>query len=512
MPRALYRCFAPALALLAILAAGACTVPLAPGFHIDREQAQAEFISGSAPHLHIHITNHLTNTGNAPLSVLNANLPNPTAVARENLRITIDGADASVEPLSSEAAPSRSSAPFEIRLPKPWTEKQRITLEIDFDIAAANNRSVLLAANAFAVDSHAWFPRFEAPKHFFAKGEERAEPTEIVVVVPHDFAALSSGQATGRKARANEIEYRFRVRRYDSEPFLVGGRYNRQAAKASDSTIYFWTFAGLPADAVQRAGDQMGAAAAFFDSTFGLRSQKGKPPIWIIESPASGASQPSDAERQPRLSQSLPNVVLLAPDVIAERIAHGQITDAELTLLAETWTRWVAFPRSDERFLGPSLATYAVEAWHESREGESQRRARIADLLRAYDASETGKSARRAASASASGQKAPPPEAMSREKASLFLVALDDQCTPTRVHQGLAYSLTSLRGREYGYDDLRAGLHSQGCTELGPTFREWLNHPGIPEDFRNRYGAGAPATSSAPGNAAPSGAAAKVAR
>jgi len=262
--------------------------------------------------------------------------------------------------------------------------------------------------------------------------------------------------------------------------------------KGANPPVYLWTVSALPAAAAQSAGQEIAAAAAFFDSTFGPRAQKKKPPIWVVEGPAPGITRAADSEA-PR-SHSLPNLVLLSPDSIAQNIAIGQFTDPELTLLAESWTRWIAFPRPDERFLGLSLAAYAVDAWHESREGASARRARISALLRAYDASHPPDSQ---PSTAAAPKKPPPQETMSPEKASLFLDALEDKCSASHFRQGLAYSLGSLRGREYGYDDLRAGLYSQGCSALGPLFREWLDHPGIPEEFRSRYSQANPAAGSA---------------
>lgn len=477
-------------ALAVVLLTSACTVPLAPGFRIEHEQAQAEYLVGAAPaqRFHAHITYHAVNSGNAPLSVIKAVLPNPATVARENLRVTFDGAEATVQPLPVDSAAPRSSSPFEVRLAKLWIERQRVRAEIDFDISASNNRSVLLAADGFALDNYAWFPRLDAPKHFLAKGDERAPITEISIVVPRDFLALSSGVPLGKKQRGNELEHRFRIRPNDSNPFIVAGRYRQQSVKAAEAAVYFWTFSNLSSDAAQNAGREIATAASYFDSTFGVRSEKGRPPIWIVESPS-----PADSPAPP--SQSLPNVVVLAPDVIAQDIAHNQVTDAVLRLLAETWTRWSAFPRADERFLGPSLATYAVDCWHESREGESSRRARIADLLRAYDE----RYSTPAPPVAGATQKPRPPETRSREKASLFLAALEDQCGATQVRKGMAYSFTVLRGREYSYDDLRAGVASQGCTGLGRMFHEWLEQPGIPEDFRNRYASANSTASAAPG-------------
>jgi hypothetical protein len=500
-PSALGARFALSIAALIITLACGCAVPLAPGFHIEKEQAEAQYVANPNPRLHVHATYHVQNTGNTPLSLLDVNLPNPAVVARENLRVTVQGTAASIEPSAETLPPTHTTAPFQIHFEKEWSEKQRIAIEIDFDITATNNRSVLLAGNGFALDNFAWFPKFEAPKRFLGKGDDRADPTEISILVPQSFFALSSGEPLGKKTRSGQLEYRFRIRRYDPDPFLVAGHYNQQSSRVADSTVYLWTFAALSADA-QHAAEQLAAAASFFDSSFGARAPKKKYPIWLAEIPSAAITPTPDSQattsESPSRSQSLPNVILLTPEEVAQTISRGQVTDAELTLLAETWTRWIAIPRPDECFLGPSLATYAVRAWHESREGNSAHRAQIAALLSAYDASHT--SIQNSQPTAPVAKKTPAQETMSREKATLFLAALEDQCTPSRFRQALAYSLNALRGREYGYDDLRAGLHSQGCAELGPTFREWLGQPGIPKEFRSRHGAGetAPAPSTPP--------------
>jgi aminopeptidase N len=39
-------------------------------------------------------------------------------------------------------------------------------------------------------------------------------------------------------------------------------------------------------------------------------------------------------------------------------------------------------------------------------------------------------------------------------------------------------------------EDLRAAVEAASHRDLSELFRAWMNHPGVPEDFRTRYAAG----------------------
>ena len=57
--------------------------------------------------------------------------------------------------------------------------------------------------------------------------------------------------------------------------------------------------------------------------------------------------------------------------------------------------------------------------------------------------------------------------------------------------------LADRRGRDIALEDLVAALEAEAHEPQGPFVRQWLKHPGIPEEFRARYAmAVAPAANS----------------
>ena len=76
---------------------------------------------------------------------------------------------------------------------------------------------------------------------------------------------------------------------------------------------------------------------------------------------------------------------------------------------------------------------------------------------------------------------------MNLAKAELFLLALEAQCGKEKLRRALAWMVRSLRGKPVDYEDLRSALEAETRQNLSEFFRVWLNHPGIPGDFRARY-------------------------
>ena len=84
-------------------------------------------------------------------------------------------------------------------------------------------------------------------------------------------------------------------------------------------------------------------------------------------------------------------------------------------------------------------------------------------------------------------QESPEQRRIALAKAPLFFIALEDAYGEAPVRAGLNRLVTLLRGREVGYDDLRAALEESIAKNLAEPFRIWLYGKGIPKDFRGRY-------------------------
>jgi aminopeptidase N len=47
--------------------------------------------------------------------------------------------------------------------------------------------------------------------------------------------------------------------------------------------------------------------------------------------------------------------------------------------------------------------------------------------------------------------------------------------------------IQALRGSTYGWHDLRSAVEGESAQNLASMFRDWLNQPGLPADFRARH-------------------------
>ncbi len=72
-------------------------------------------------------------------------------------------------------------------------------------------------------------------------------------------------------------------------------------------------------------------------------------------------------------------------------------------------------------------------------------------------------------------------------RAALFFVALEDLCGRGNLRAAFEQIVRVRGGNEVADEELRAAVEAASQRDLAEMFRTWLNHPGIPEDFRARY-------------------------
>jgi hypothetical protein len=149
--------------------------------------------------------------------------------------------------------------------------------------------------------------------------------------------------------------------------------------------------------------------------------------------------------------------------------------------------------RSDtDTLLGRGLGLFAVALAAEARGGQPARQAEIVRLLAEYD---------RAGAAGEEPSLLRPPEqstpqqlAANALKAALFLADLDDLAGANKFEEAMQrLQLTMVgRGLTLSLDDLRASLETSAGIPMADVFRQWLNHPGVPDSFRDRYSPSSP--------------------
>lgn len=473
-----------ALLLAGLSLCAACAVPLGPGFLVRKELLEVRFVPTSPPHLEIRATFDLRNSGNAPLDSLDVSLPDEKLFGRSNLRVELDGALVSPRP-APDAPPSTLRVPFA----SPWPQKTQHTLVISYDLmqSADSPAPLGIADNSFFLSTEDWYPLPRAPKGLFAYGDARPRRFDLVVRVPDGFLVHAAGQVKGKRRRAAESEFRFRISTDDFFPFVVAGRYHEQQYKDSNGAVLFWTFQPLPADRVHRVGPALVSTAKNFGAVFGSPwPGKRQLPMRIVERRFPQGTLHSGSGTA--TFDHFPAGALIHPN----GFAVGSASEDSLTLVEQswpwTWAQDVARPSAaPDETLQHALIHYAALLAELSRSNGAPRPFRVQSFLRSFE--NLSATAKEIPVALLMPNDPEPQYAIGNWKAALFLVALEDEIGTDNLHRALRQMIQGLRGSTYSFTDLRSAAEVASGKNLAEFFRLWLNQPGIPADFRARYAA-----------------------
>lgn len=468
------------LALAGVLLLSACAMPLAPGYTVEQQQFEVRYVPGAPAHLRVRASYALRNTGNRDLSFIDTALPGGQALGRQNLRVSLEGREVSVQPASG-AGDQLVRIPFD----PPWPLKQRRSLLVEYDLAPTPPGSSLLAVNdsSFHIRDADGFPALRPPKGFLAKGGRRPKEIRLVVQVPDDFRVFAAGRELRSHRQDNAIEHRFRIPREDFEPFVVAGRYQEQRITASGGMVLFWTLQPLPAQQAQVAGARLARTFETFRAAFGPLG-KSDSSVRVIEAPARLGERFFRAAEA--AGAAAPRVALLDRQAFGLGVSSDAFLDLAEHQLAHTWFGLLIAPRPEAALvLGEGLCEYAVVVAAEARNGDAERRRRVAVLLRQYD--ETRAQAGERPLLALASDFTPPLRDVAAFKAALFYLALEDQYGKEKVRRALADLVSSLRFRQAADAELRAVLEQETKQDLFDFFRIWLNQKDIPADFRVRY-------------------------
>ncbi len=259
-------------------------MPLGPGYKVERESLEVRYVGSEPAHLAVRATYRLSNVGNRALDFVDVKLPDEKTFGRGDPHGRVDGQGTALA-----VAPGGESGEVRVPFSPPWSQKQRHTLEIEYDLAPSPPGGALIAVNeeAFHLRAFGWFPDLQEVKGLFAIDVVRPEPTEVSVQAPNDFLVVSRGQPEHevRKSKSEvrksesrgqgaEVEHRFRLRRHDLDPFVVAGRYQEQRVQTADGSIVFWTLKPLPNDQAQAAGRRLATTWKLYQTIFGSGSKQ----------------------------------------------------------------------------------------------------------------------------------------------------------------------------------------------------------------------------------------------
>jgi len=465
-------------------------VPLAPGYQILKESREVNFNAGPPPELQVRTSYMLRNSGLSDLAFIDVIFPNEKIYGRTKLRVEWNGHEVTPEALPPEY---QKEHPDTLRLPcdPPWARKEERGLQINYSFVspAEQGARVTLGADNFHLGSRGWIPLPQPPNRVLAPYPERPPKTFYTVRVPNNFLVLAGGTPAGRKKAENETEYRFQLRTNDLPAYIVAGRYvdsSPREKSADNSAVSFWTkqpLQGDPAAAAQR----IAAAWSALQQDFGSL-EKNIPGPHIVESPELRARS-RDADQS--AAASFPGGALVNSSALALGFQSEELTQGINQALAHSWFGVEMYPAEDAAVgIGEGLPNYATIVVDEASGGEPARRRRIQQFLHTY---ETG--VQKTAGMPASEQSIVttmlydpfPRRRIAAAKAALFFVALEDTYGEAPVRKGLAQVVALLRGKEVGFNDLRAALEQTTGKNLAEPFRVWLYSTGMPQDFRNRY-------------------------
>lgn len=485
------RHLAAALAILIALCTAACGVPVAPGYKIVKESRDVRYVPGPPAALAIRSRFTLRNSGASELHFVDVTFPAKRNYGRENLRVEVNGHAVVPQPVPKEYRGDELNT-LRIPLNPAWRRGQKRELSVEYMLRSPANSGadITIGEGNFHLGWSGWAPQPQPPNHLLSPYPARPRKMQYTVGVPAGFVVLARGKRKSRKKRRGGIEYRFALRKGDLAPFVVAGRYVTWPRKSRRHSAVFWTLKPLnenPAPAAKEiAGDWRILAKDFGSLGKNLAPH-------IVESPELNGYIP-DAEGR-AAAVAFPGGALVNPAALALGVNSGPFLDLVSHALAHNWFGEEIYPSRDAALgLGEGLPEYATIVIDEARKGSAGRRQRIEKFLRKYNAalkngSETPLGDTMLNSPAAQRQ-------IALAKAPLFFVAIENKCGEAPTRTGLRQLLRILRGKEVGYDDLRAALEDATHKDLAKLFREWLYHKGIPAGFLKRYEAGEAGTSS----------------
>ena len=477
-----FRYFFPVALCAGAFLATSCVQPLGPGFRFIDRQTEIRAVPDAprGPGLHVRVADRFNNAGNRPLHSLEARLPEGPTFGSQNLRVTVDGREVSPQRVN-DADRRLMRAPFD----PVWEQHQprEIITEWDWMSEPAGRGTVAASAEAFYIADETALPLWQTPTGVFARGGPDPVDSNLTVVAPPDYRVLAPGKPLKPGTVGNLVAHRFKIRpKEDFLPYVVAGRYLEQKPRTPQVEVSFWTLQPLDGQQAQTAAARLASSMQAYMDFFGPAS-KSKTAVYIVEAPGdlpAEFGEPGDAG-----SGSFPGGVLLDRRALTQGVANESILELAEYELARTWFGWRVMPASEDQILmGRGVGLYGLILAAEGR-GPDERNRMVALLLERYD------EARRIA---ADRRLLEPPAGYSRAeristgyRAALFFAALEDLCGRDNLRSAFRRIVRVRAGDEVAHEELRAAVEAASQRDLAEMFRTWLNHSGIPDEFRSRY-------------------------
>ena len=469
------------LALLSVLFLG-CAVALGPGFNQAYRSVDVSATSIEPTHVHVQVSDKLKNIGNRSLAYLDVALPDGPSFGTTNVSVKVDGKAVADLRIARESGPS-------LRIPfnPPWPQSQEREIAFSYDLdPAPQGRGVVAAtAEGFYLADPNVFPVWRPPLGPFAQGSLRAQTQQLEVTVPADFRVLAVGREQRIERQGESVRHRFEILGAEFPPYLIAGRYQEQRVDTQAGAVVFWTRESLDEKIARIAAQRLAATNGTYEDVFGLITTSHLP-IHVVETSAELAPI---LVASPNISAaSFPEGVLFDPRSIALGLASDPVLDLADYELARTWFGWHVRPRPEaDLLLGRGMALFATLHAAERRGGTPARQQEIVRLIATYDSLGTAKDEKPGFGPAVGYSRQ---EATAKSyKGALFLLSLEDIAGEEKFHGALHRILTDMAGQEIGSAELRSAVEAEAGRNLAGEFRAWLDHPGLPAEFRAHYAA-----------------------
>jgi hypothetical protein len=455
-----------------------CAVSLGPGYTIQKQTLEVRFVPSPEPHLAVHSTYQLVNSGNQPLESLRVAVPSAQAFHRASISARWN--DRTIAPQEvGTASSSEYGDTAELRFPESWQPKQKRTLILEYNLSSGSHLGSYLAVSPYTFFAYpeSWNPSLLPPKGIFGAGGVPPKKWTISVRVPSGFLVHASGAIGKRATSDGDWIYSFTQQPHGFAPFVAGGQYVETKIDSSGRDVRFWMHKPVELGVAQNTAASVSTRARYYATEYGT--------------PASGARAIRFLEcvipAQNFGCGALPETILVDQAWVARGLAEQKFYDDANFALAYTWFGGMARVAFDQYPLPmDALAPYAGwEAQAVEDGGGGARAERIRSLIADFDKH-----------AATCQEKIVLPLAAGTggctysaawTKSGLFFFALEDKIGCSPLHRALKSMLADRRGRDIALEDLIAAMDAESREPLGPSVRQWLKHPGIPEEFRARY-------------------------
>jgi hypothetical protein len=459
-----------------------CTAAFGPGYTIEKQEIRVHFLLGPEPHLVLDGDYTLRNTGNQPLSELEVRLPGRRRFHFSNAQALWDNTNVS---LGVSPANDRNEL---LTLPAPWLVSGIHTLHLSIELQSrqGDEKTLGLTSDAFFLPAQGWSPELLPARGAFATGGVPPKKWNLSVSVPGEFLVHTSGESQKRSRRGGEVTVRAEQTIHDYYPFVIAGKYQSAQIGEGDQKVYLWTRTAQPSGSLQQASDALHRTMQAYDDVFGKRIKEERS-LWIVECPvaagcfsppSAAASQSADNSEQTPAGAELASLDTLMVDT---SLGAQKLATIAGPSLAASWLGYGKNPGFYEQ--DPplfALPDFAAAIGRDANAGPQARAETIRTALRAIprNPEKNTKESR----------------AVLRAKSFLFFYALQDRYGMEVFRNATSHMLYARQGGGFDLDDLIAAFDQESRQNLAEFVRLWMKHPGVPQEFRDRYEGSSAAT------------------